>query len=307
MELRHLRYFCAVAEDGHVTRAAERLHVSQSALTQQIKALEDELGTALLRRVGRGIELTEAGAVFWHEAQSILDRVPIATFAAQEAARGLTGRLAIGMTETVSFASQLTLVMREARERWPRVEFSLIQARSNDLVLALEERLIDVALMRAPAPTTEKLRSWPFLSEGLVGAIPDTHLLATRQAITLADLTDEPLVLPHGRSGPGAMRTRIATAFARLGATAKIAQETPEYVMAINLAAAGFGIALVPAVLSGVRRDGVVYCPLAEPDLLTEIIVVARAGDPAPVLGNFVALCLEHDATKAPGAGTKAS
>ena len=277
-----------------MTRAAERLHVSQSALTQQIKALEEELDTPLLRRVGRGIELTEAGLAFWREAQLILDRVPAAKLIAQETARGLAGRLAIGMTETASFAPPVTAVMKQARERWPQVEFSLIQGRSNELVAALEERRIDVAFMRSPAPATGTLQWRPFLSEGLVVVLPDAHRLAARRSADLADLVEEPLILPRGRSGAGTMRARIAAAFAALGHAPRIVQETPEYVMAINLAAAGFGIALVPAVLAGLRRDGVVYRPLrTSPPLVTEIILVTRSGDPAPVVANFAALCAE--------------
>jgi DNA-binding transcriptional LysR family regulator len=105
MELRHLRYFCAVAEERHVTRAAERLRVAQPALTQQIRALETELRAPLLRRAGRGIELTEAGIAFWREAEAILGRVRVATLITQETARGQAGRLMIGLTETASFAS----------------------------------------------------------------------------------------------------------------------------------------------------------------------------------------------------------
>lgn len=294
MELRHLRYFCTIAEEMHVTRAAERLHLSQPALTQQIKSLEAELRTPLLRRIGRGIELTEAGIAFWREAQAILDRVPIAVLIAQETARGLGGRLAIGFTETASFAPPVTNLLKQARERWPRVEFSLIQARSDELVRALTEHRIDIAFMRSPAPEADTLQWRPFLSEGLVVVVPEAHPLAARPSIDISALGEEPIVLPRGRIGGGTMRTLIAAAFAKAGHTPRIVQETPEYVMAINLAAAGIGLALVPAVLAGLRRDGVVYRPLrSNPPLTTEIILVTRAGRPAPVTANFLALALE--------------
>lgn len=294
MELRHLRYFCTIAEEMHVTRAAERLHVSQSALTQQVKSLEAELRTPLLRRLGRGIELTEAGIAFWREAQAILDRVPVAVLIAQETARGLGGRLAIGFTETASFSPPVTNVLKQARERWPGVEFSLIQARSNDLVVGLTEHRIDIAFMRSPAPELDALQWQRFLSEGLVVVVPEAHPLASRRSIDISALGDEPMVLPRGRIGEGTMRTRIAAAFAKAGRTPRIVQETPEYFMAINLAAAGIGLALVPAVLAGLRRDGVVYRPLvSDPPLTTEIILVTRAGTPAPVTANFLMLALE--------------
>ncbi|MDR3463104.1 MAG: LysR family transcriptional regulator [Beijerinckiaceae bacterium] len=295
MELRHLRYFCAVAEEMHVTRAAERLRVAQSALTQQIKALEAELHTPLLRRAGRGIELTEAGVAFWPEARAVLERVRSAVLIAQETGRGFAGRITIGLTETASFATPVTAVLKEARERWPCVEFNLIQARSNDLVPALVDRRIDVAFMRSPAPEIDTLTWRPFLTEGLVVVLPDTHPLASRRSIELSELGAEPLILPRGRTSDRAMRNLISAAFEKVGCTPKIAQETPEYIMAINLVAAGIGLSVVPAALTGMRRNGVVYRPLrSTPPLLTEIIVVTRAGDPAPVTANFIALTSEQ-------------
>lgn len=294
MELRHLRYFCAVAEDMHVTRAAERLRVAQPALTQQVKALEAELGVKLLRRVGRGVELTEAGRAFWREAQAILEQVAAAASIAQQTARGLAGRLTVGLTETASFAAPVTAVLKEARERWPQVELSLVQERSNDLVPALVARRIDVAFMRSPAPQVEALQWRPFLTEGLVAVIPDTHPLAAARSIGIAALRSEAIILPRGRRGDAALRTQLDAAFARAGHEARVVQETPQYIMAINLAAAGIGLALVPAVLTGLRRDGVVYRPLhCQPPLVTEIIVVSRTGDPAPAVGNFLALATE--------------
>ena len=294
MELRHFRYFCAVAEEMHVTRAAARLLVAQPALTQQIKALEAELGTKLLRRVGRGIELTEAGRAFWREAQAILDAVRDAALTAQRTARGLAGRLAIGLTETASFAVPVTGLLKVARERWPQVELSLNQGRSEDLVAALLNRRIDIAFMRSPAPEMATLQWRPFLAEGIVVVAPDTHSLAVQRSIKVSALGGTPIVLPRGRGGYATMRAQIATAFARAGHELRIVQETPEYVMAINLAAAGIGLALVPAVLTGLRRDGVVYRPLhCTPPLRTEIIVVNRIGDPAPTVANFLALATE--------------
>jgi DNA-binding transcriptional LysR family regulator len=294
MELRHLRYFCAVAEEMHVTRAAQKLHVAQPALTQQIHALEAEMNTALLRRVGRGIELTEAGAAFWREAQYILERVRTAQLITQEAARGLAGRLAIGLTETVSFAPAVTAVLKQARERWPQVEFSLTQARSADAVTALVERRIDIAFIRSPAPDLPGLTSRLFLTEGFVVAAPDTHPLARQSAVALPSLAGEALILPRARATAAGLRTKVAAAFAVLGLEPRIVQETSEYVVAINLAAAGLGLAVVPAVLAGLRRDGVVYLPLhATPPLMTEIILVSRAEDPSPVAANFLALAAE--------------
>lgn len=292
MELRHLRYFCAVAEDGHVTRAAERLRVAQPALTQQIKALEQELGVPLLRRVGRNIELTEAGVAFWREAEAALKCVRAAVMAAQQTARGLAGRVAVGLTETASFAPPVTAVLTEARARWPRMEFSLMQARSNDLVPALVERRIDVSFMRSPAPEDDRLQAQPFLTEELVVALPAGHELARRRVLDLRDLAPKPLILPRGRFGDIGLRRQIDLAFAQCGQVLRVVQETPEYIMAINLVAAGIGAALVPSLLTGLRDDAVVYRRLRT-KLCTDIIVVSRAGETSPVVINFLALAAE--------------
>jgi len=294
MELRHLRYFCAIADEMHVTRAAARLNVAQPALTQQIKALEAEMQTPLLRRAGRGVELTEAGVAFRREAQFILERVRTAVVIAQETHRGLAGRLAIGLTESASFASPVTRVLKAARERWPQVELSLTQGRSNDLVPALLERRIDIAFIRAPVPDLPGLQWRPFLSEGLMLAVNDSHPLAARETVDLAALAGEPLILPRGRAGDTAMRNRVAAAFHDAGLEYQVFQETPEYVMALNLAAAGIGFALLPVSMTSLKRSGVTYVPLRiVPPLLTEMVVVARAGDPAPLTNNLLDLAAE--------------
>ncbi len=306
MELRHLRYFRAIAEEMHVTRAAERLHLAQPALTQQVKALERELGVTLLRRVGRNIELTEAGAAFAREAEAVLDRAALAVMTAQQAARGLAGRVAVGLTETASFASPVTAVLKEARARWPHVEFSLTQARSNDLVPAIVERRVDVCFMRSPGPEDARLQAQRFLTEELVVALPTGHLLARRRVVEVAALAAEPVILPRGRLGDVGLRRQIDLAFARCGHVLRVAQETPEYIMAINLVAAGLGAALVPALLSGLRDDAVVYRPLrTKPRLRTDIIVVSRTDETSPAVLNLLGLAatLAPSATPASGQG----
>lgn len=295
MELRHLRYFCAVADEMHVTRAAERLHLAQPALTQQIKALEAELKVELLRRVGRRVELTEAGAAFRQEAEAILDRVRAAALVAQETARGQTGRLSIGLTESSAFAPTVTSVLKRARERWPRVETSLIQARSNSLVTALIERRIDIAFVRPPAPPDAALQGRPFLSEAVVAVVPNTHRFASQRSITFSKLAGEPLILPQAREGDGPLHTQIDAAFAKLGHIPRIVQETPEFMMAVNLVATGLGVSLVPQSMVGLRADSVVYLPLrSTPIFRIKIILLTRTGEASPTVANFLKLAAEY-------------
>jgi DNA-binding transcriptional LysR family regulator len=275
----------------HVTRAAEHLRLAQPALTQQIKALEAELHTPLLRRVGRGIQLTAAGTAFFKEAKEILARVRDAEIITQETARGHTGRLSIGLTETASFAAPVTSVLKGMRERWPNVEFALVQGRTDDLVSALTERRIDVAFGRSPAPTGGSLECLPFLTEEFFVAAPKGHRFAKQRVVDLSALADEPLIVPRGRATDEALRSRLLAAIAEFGKTPRIAQETPERVMAINLVAAGFGVALAPAVLTGLRRDAVVYRPLRSiQPLHTQLIIVTRRSDPSPIVDNFLSV-----------------
>jgi DNA-binding transcriptional LysR family regulator len=294
VELRQLRYFCAVAEEMHVTRAAERLHLAQPALTQQIKALETELQAPLLRRVGRGIELTQVGAAFWEEAKAILNRVRAATLIAQEAARGLAGRLAIGLTEATFCAPSATAVLKHARELWPGVEFRLSQGRTDELIAALTDRRIDLAFVRAPIPEDAPLESRQFVVESLHVALPHSHRLASCRSIELAALAGEDLILPRGRAAPSQLRSDILAGFKDSAVQPRIVQETPGFLMAINLVAAGFGITIVPAGLTSQRADGVSYRPLrSTPPLRSAILVVTRQGETSPVATNFLALAVE--------------
>lgn len=288
MELRHLRYFCAVAEDMHVTRAAERLRLAQPALTQQIKALEEELQTPLLRRVGRGIELTQAGVVFWGEAKAILDQVQTATLIARETARGLAGRLSIGLTETASFAPPVTAVLKRARELWPKAEFGLVQARSEGLFAALVERQIDVAFARTPMPEHTSLEWHPFLTEGLFVAMPSFHPLALKRSVLPSDLIDEDLIMPRARTQEAGLRADMFAEFTAHGKAPRIVQETPGYVMAVNLVAAGFGLTIVPDALTGLRPTAVTYRPWSTRK--SQILIVVRQGEISPIATNFVAL-----------------
>jgi DNA-binding transcriptional LysR family regulator len=294
MELRHLRYFCAVAEDMNVTRAAERLRLAQPSLTQQIKALEEELETPLLRRVGRGIELTQAGAVFWEKAKAILDEVHSATLITQETARGLAGRLAIGLTETASFSPQVTAVLKRARALWPKAKFGLIQARSGDLFAALIERQIDVAFARTPMPEHASLEWRPFLTEGLFVAMPNLHPLALKRSVQSVDLIDEDLIMTKARTPHGGLRGDMSAEFTAFGRAPRILQEAPGYVAAVNLVAAGFGLTIVPAALVGLCPTAVTYRPFhTKSTRKSQILIVMRKGEISPIATNFVALATE--------------
>jgi len=229
------------------------------------------------------------------EAKLILDRVRSAAALTQETGRGHSGSIVIGLTETSSFAAPVTGLLKRAAERWPRVDFGYFQGRTLELVSALVEGTIDLAFIRAPAPESAPLQWRPLFKDQTSVALPIAHPLAERPAISIAALIDQPLILPIGRSGPDTMRSRIAAGFAKLGREPRLIQETPNYMMAINLVAAGAGLSLVPTILSGIRNDAVAYRPLrSTPTLSSKIIIVTRGGDPSPIVQNVLAVAADR-------------
>jgi DNA-binding transcriptional LysR family regulator len=288
MELRHLRYFVAVAGTMSVTRAARDLHLAQPALSQQIKALEAELGVALLRRSGRGIELTAAGRRFHEDAKTILAQSQSAVLAAQQVARGDVGRLVVGMTESAGFSPMVTEPIRRFIRAHPGVDLTLIEGRTEDLVKALADRAIDVALVRPPVAAEAGWRISSFHRERLVAAVPSDHPLAARPALHAADLEGLTVVWPRRRGGGGGVSQVLDAALRDSGVVLKGFLDTTEFATAINMAATGIGIALVPESLSGLRPDAVVFAPF-EPQtpIFAELVLVTRVDGHAPAAKNF--------------------
>src|SRR5437899_430817 len=172
MELRHLRYFVAVAEERHVTRAAARLGIQQPPLSQQIRALETELELQLFRRKPRGVELTPAGEAFLAEARIVLERAEHAVLAARRAARGEAGRLGLGFTSSASFHPLVPRAIRAFREAHPLVALSLEEAGTAELVEGLSAERIDAAFVRSPIGPASELIVHSVLEEEMVAALP---------------------------------------------------------------------------------------------------------------------------------------
>ena len=205
MELRHLRYFVAVAEERHVTRAAERLGLQQPPLSQQIRALERELDVQLFRRRPRGVELTDAGAVLLGEALAILSHIDHASAAARRTARGEQGRIAVGFTSSVPFHPFVPRVIRAYREAFPLVALTLEEGGTIDLVEGLRKETIDVAFVRTGVADQQELVVTPLLKEAMVLALPRTHILArrNRKAVSLNALGEETFIIYRRQNGPG--------------------------------------------------------------------------------------------------------
>ena len=295
MELRHLRYFLAVAEEGHVTRAAERLGIQQPPLSQQIRALERELDVRLFRRRPRGVELTEAGSALLAEVRTILGQVEHAVAATRRTARGEQGRIALGFTSSAPFHPFVPRVIRAFREAYPLVALTLEESGTTALIDAVRGGRVDAAFIRTPVADPAGLRLDPLLEEPMVVALPAEHPLtpaagADAPPIALKALSAETFLVFRRPDGPGLYDTTISACLAA-GFTPRIGQEAPRIVSTLNLVAAGLGIAIVPASLQRMHMDGVAWRRLTGASRpVAPINLASRRHDASPAVRRFVTL-----------------
>src|SRR5437763_6089693 len=292
MELRHLRYFVAVAEERHVTRAAARLGIQQPPLSQQIRALETELELQLFRRKPRGVELTPAGEAFLAEARIVLDRAEHAALAARRAARGEAGRLGLGFTSSASFHPLVPRAIRTFREASVLVSLTLEEAGTAELVEGLRAERIDAAFVRSPICAAADLTVHSLLEEEMIAALPAGHRLATRAKtrLPLAALESETFILYRRPLGPGLYHA-IIPASQRAGYSPRIGQEAPRMLATLSLIAAGLGVTLIPASMQRMGMEGVVYRPLARnAGLIAPLNLACRRGESAPAVRRLIAL-----------------
>jgi len=268
IELRHLRYAIAVADEAHLTRAAERLGLQQPPLSQQIKALEQAVGVALFHRQPRGMSLTVAGAVFMARARQILADVDGAVEEAQRAARGETGQLSIGFTTSAAFHPLVTSVVRATRLTAPALKLRLDEGSTTELLADLTAGRLDAAFIRTTPGAMTELR--PLLTvetvdvEDMVLALPDTHPLALYTAkaddarVVLATLAEETFVLYRRPLAQG-LYDRIIAACQAAGFSPRVAQEAPRLVSTLSLVAAGLGVSIIPHSMARLETSGVAY------------------------------------------------
>lgn len=298
MELRHLRYFIAVAEELQFGRAATRLRMSQPPLSQQIRQLEEEVGATLLSRNQRKVELTAAGAAFLVRAREILDAVEDAARQARRVQRGEVGRLAVGFVGSAMY-SFVPELLRAFREHAPDIALRLHERGTTEQLRQLDDGRLDVGFLRIPG-------RWPgltfetVLEEPVVAALPDTHLLAQRPLVSLDDLEGEPLVLLTPAGSPG-LRAALAPSISRLGGEERIVQEVAEMQTVIGLVAAGVGVSLVPESVRALVRHGVTYRPLDGDAPVVKLAMAWRTTDESPVLASF----LEQARAAAPAEGER--
>ncbi|MFD0938630.1 LysR family transcriptional regulator [Methylobacterium trifolii] len=290
IELRHLRYFLAVAEEGHVTRAAERLGIQQPPLSQQIRALEREVGESLFRRLPRGVELTDAGRTLLEKVRLILRDVDLAVDAARRTARGEQGRLAIGFTGSAAFHPLVSSVVRASRQASPDEALTLEEGGTSDLIETLRAGRLDAAFVRAPVDGATGLVVEPILIEDMVAALPEQHRLAGGTGrIRLADLSEEAFILYRRPSGPG-LYDGIIAACRAAGFSPRVSQEAPRTVSTLSLVAAGLGVSIVPESMARLETNGIAYARLDDaPGLGAPLHLAYREARPGGALGRFIA------------------
>ena len=290
MELRHLRYFVAVAHEGHITRAADKLHIAQPPLSQQIKALEAEIGAPLFVRHPRGVALTDAGRSFLADAEAILAAVGQAAQRARRTARGETGRIAVGFTTSAPFHPLVARAIREFRSARPDVSFVLEESSSGDMLAGLREERLDIAFIRSGVADPEGLAVHPLLQEDMVAALPARHRLGRRAHLALKDLADETFILYRRPDGRGLFDVIIAACTAA-GFSPHVGQEAPRIVSTLNLVAAGLGITIVPASLSRLPLEGVTYRTLkGRPAIKVPLNLACRADERSAATLAFIDL-----------------
>lgn len=285
LELRPLRSFIVVATELHFSRAARRLHISQSALSQQIRALEDNLGAVLFSRTSRMVELTAAGEALLEAAPRVLFEADRATERVRQAVKGTAGVLVIGSVGT-ALASIAPRIMRTLRQDFPDLRLEVRQLDTAALLVALAGGRVDVALVREASPRPS-LHIEQLVSEPLMVAMPEDHHLAARDQVRPEDLADEPFVLwPRPL---GADFFDIITGYCREhGFSPRIVAEGADIETQLGLVASGMGVSLQPAFYANLRMVGVAFRPLLGSAPLIALQVAWRKGSSTGAIRRFV-------------------
>ncbi|EIU3496348.1 LysR family transcriptional regulator [Pseudomonas aeruginosa] len=297
MELRHLRYFIAVAEELHFGRAAERLGISQPPLSQQIQALEEEIGARLFERTNRRVELTDAGRLFLDESRQVLAQVDKAVLLARRAHLGELGELKIGFTSSAPFTSTIPSSIHAFRKAYPDVHLDLQEMSSRQVLKALLEESLQVGVIR-PLALPDAVHWVELFREPLVAVLRAGHPLAagSEDGLAIAALAEEPFVFFPRSYGTG-LYDQVIALTRQAGFSPRIAQEASEAMTIIGLVSAGLGVSILPASFRRTRVDGVVYRTLSDPEATTAVWLVRRQNEGSPLALSFIDLVTREAAS----------
>ena len=287
IDIHKLKAFIAVVEESNISRAAVRLNMQQPPLTRIIKSLEDELSIDLLKRLPRGVEVTEAGKALYQEALSILAHAQAIPKRVQNISMGLEGQINIGFTNSVGLHSFLPALLRNFREAFPAVSIHLNEDGSNSLIDSIINEKNDIVFLRKPAPLGLGLTSVHILDEPLIVAMPNNHPLAIAEnSIHLLDLEAYDFVLYRRLAGQDLFDNILASCY-QAGFSPKIVQEAPRLTSSLNLIAAGIGLSIVPEAIRDFWNKQIVYKTLqADSPCIAPIYAVYK--------GNVENIRLKH-------------
>jgi DNA-binding transcriptional LysR family regulator len=313
MELRRLRYFVAIAETGHLTRAAARLGLQQPPLTQQLRRLESEVGAPLFVRTPRGMTLTPAGIALLPEARAALAAAARGAEAAVRAARGLAGRLELGFATSAATHPLVPALIRRFAEEHPAVSLGVREANAAELTASLARGDIAVALLRVPVAMPKEFVAIELLHEPALAVLPAGHRLLggwkpgePGPPLRLRQLAGERFILVRRGSAPG-LYANLLAACARAGFAPDATLEVDHMLTNVNLVAAGIGVSVVPASMRGFQAGQVAYCAILDKPPLEAPLTLLRRSDASPTALRFEAMAREAAATGADPAPTAGS
>jgi DNA-binding transcriptional LysR family regulator len=286
VELRQLRYFVAIAEEGSFSRAAVRLHISQPPLSTQIRSLEEELGAPLLARTNRGVSLTASGQVFYEEVRAILARLESARARTLQADRGDVGMLSVGFVSIADYGI-LPPALKSFRSQFPLVEVQLHELTTDAQIRELRAARLDLGFGLAPVEEPD-LEFATILREALVLAAPSDHAVAADDMVDLRSLAKDSFIVPPRDIAPGLYDLTISRCRAA-GFAPRIVQNARQMQTVIGLVSCGMGIALVPSSVRNLKRTGVRYLQLRGRPSRIELGILRRRESASPLGAHFIA------------------
>jgi LysR family hydrogen peroxide-inducible transcriptional activator len=272
MELHQLRYFCAVADTGSFSRAAEQSHISQPSLSQQILKLEDELGARLFDRLGRSVRLTELGRTFLPRARAVLRELEAARGDVVEQKDSVSGSVTVGAIPTVA-PYLLPRVLASFSRKFPQVQLTIIEEITPVLLDRLRAGTVDIAVLALPIRGHE-FESSPLLTEPLFAVLPQKHKLARRRCISIKDVRKEPfLLLRDGHC----FRENAVAACDRARVHPQVIFESGQFSSLLGLVGAGMGVSLIPRMAVD-KKSNCTYVPISDPEAARTIGAVVLRG-----------------------------
>ncbi len=284
VELRHLHYFITVAEELNFSRAADRLHMAQPPLSQQIRQLEEELGFQLFHRTKRRVQLTAAGQTFLIEVHQVLQSLDQAIQTGRQVSRGEVGQLAIGFVSSAAY-NILPPILQTFRRQFPNVTLELRELTTREQLQALVAGKLDIGFARPPVEEPA-LATTVIFREPLMIALPASHPLSKQDTVAVRSLANEPFILFPRAVAPG-LYDPIIRLCLEAGFNPQVVQEAIQMQTIVSLVAAEMGVAIVPLSLQNLQRQGVLYKPLAESTPMVEIVMIWHQ-NPTPAVQRFL-------------------